>query len=163
MKIKELLTLKALRPLPIVMLSDSMKTAEETLCLCETNCVYVADGCKVVGVLTQEDFIRLDVTPGSEKVRGEAVYRHMHTHVVSVSPETPLIESLKLMADYRARNLLVTEDDFPLTVLDIEDLIRALLERSDLDQIEASLDLLPGRRPSVLSILQHKWGNSFRA
>jgi predicted transcriptional regulator len=164
MKIKELLSLKAMRPLPVVMLSDTMRVAEQTLFECEASCVYIADGCKMIGVLSQEDFIRLDLMVSAEDPRNQPVSRHMRTHVISVDPEWSVIESLKLMAEYKARDLLVLEDDFPLAVFEVEDLIRALLDSVDLHEIENTLHAKSLKskagRSHMLSVIQQKLGYS---
>lgn len=100
-------------------LIDSEKPILEAVkCMAEkgVSSAIITEKGKPIGVITEKDIlykiILKDLNPS--KVRLKEV---MSTPIIKVSPETPLREALKIMAEKNIRRLLVAKNSNPLGVV----------------------------------------------
>ena len=95
------------------------------LCSADVHALVVVDADGYAkGILSHMDIMAHYGEPLSERKAGEV----MTPQVVSVTPQTPLAEAVKLMAKYRIHRLLVTEPgpggSMPVGILSTGDVIR---------------------------------------
>ena len=103
-------------------LIDSEKTVLDAVeCMAEkgVDSAIITEGEKPVGVITERDILYKVVLkkfdPSKVKLR-----EIMSTPIIKVSPETPLREALKIMAEKNIRRILVVEDDRVLGVITLK-------------------------------------------
>lgn len=84
--------------------------------------VLVTKKGEVVGIVTERDILNRiaadDLVPSKVKVE-----RIMTSPLITVSPETPLTEGVKLMAKYKIRTLVVAENGKPLGILNMRSIV----------------------------------------
>ncbi len=85
------------------------------------------EGSKAVGLLTERDVIAalaLGADPGRAKVK---YYMTPWENVITVTPDTPLVEALKVMIDNGIRHLVVVSGDRVVGILSMRDICAAIL------------------------------------
>ncbi len=95
--------------------------------------VPVLEEGRVIGIFSERDVI-YQLAEGGPKVLDQTVGAVMTSPVISVSPETPILEALGVMTRRRVRHLPVVRDDRIVGFLSIGDLVKW---RMDQTQAEA--------------------------
>jgi len=97
------------------------------------NAFPVAEGGKVIGIVTKFDFLRAfafttnQIIPHYEELMSRTVAEVMTTSIVQVDPETPLTRVLHLMVDLRSRSFpVIGPAQELLGMISREDVMRAL-------------------------------------
>lgn len=100
--------------------------------------LVVADGGRVVGVISERDYARKVILIGKAS-RETAVEEIMGAPAVTVSPSTTVAACLALMTERYLRHLPVVEEGLLVGVVSIGDLVKSLFEdqQQRLGKIEA--------------------------
>jgi CBS domain-containing protein len=85
--------------------------------------ILVTDGGKVVGIMTERDYLRKIAIHGRTS-RDTLVGEIMTSPLVYVTPETSVEEAMAIMTDRRIRHLPVTEDEDVVGIISIGDLVK---------------------------------------
>jgi CBS domain-containing protein len=135
MRVKDLLGKRVALPLPLVQCADSVETAIKTMRSLGTGAVIVLEGGDTVGILTERDLVQ------SKRLGAPywdpcfvSVAEVMNANMISVNPDQALKDCLRVMQGHRIRQLPVMEDDFPIALLEIEDVLRELIDESSIDE-----------------------------
>ncbi len=110
-------------------LSPTATAAEAARLMEERNIgavAVVADG-KLVGIVTERDLARKIVARGRDPASARLL-EVMTPSPVSVDPDTPLMEALRLMTDLGVRHLPVVRNGVLEGMLSIRDIARAVAE-----------------------------------
>jgi CBS domain-containing protein len=115
---------------------DSVYAAVEMLQEYGVGALFVVDGGKLVGVISERDYARKVILEGraSRETRVEEI---MSSPAVSVGPGTSLPECMRLIDHWRIRHLAVVEADRLVGVISIGDIVRAIII-----QLEQTIDQL---------------------
>ena len=89
--------------------------------------LLVIDGSKLVGVLSERDYLRKVALKGRAS-QTTAVEEIMTPNPFTVSPDTSLDICMELMTQKRIRHLPVTHGDEVLGMLSIRDVLEAVME-----------------------------------
>jgi CBS domain-containing protein len=90
--------------------------------------VIIVEKGKVVGILTERDFVRIVEQVGLLLNKNLASH-HMAKPVVSVRSDTPLLDIINLMKEKRVRHVVVVdENERPAGVISSRDLIKVMSE-----------------------------------
>ena len=111
--------------------------------------VVQANG-KLAGILTDHDVIRAVYARqvGGNSIDSEHVVDWMTGKVITCTPETKLTAALNLMGKHQIRHLVVVEEEMPIAIVSIRDVLRKLHE---MDELEVSVlrDLAMAARASI--------------
>lgn len=89
----------------------------------------------MLGIISERDIVRGMAAqgPGTTQLRA----RHlMTTQVITIGPETRVVEALALMTDRRVRHLPVMEHGRVAGMASIGDLVKARIEQAELEAAE---------------------------
>lgn len=106
----------------------SVKDAVDLLIGRRIGCVPVVDGGEVVGILSERDVVRSVGEKGAE-VLNESVASVMTTPIVTIPPETPVMNALSLMTRRRIRHLPVIDGGKMVGFVSIGDLVKYRIDR----------------------------------
>jgi len=102
---------------------QSVYEAIEKMALEGIGAVLVISGNKLVGILSERDYARKVILKGHSS-KDTPVRDIMTTPVVFVTPENSVDECMAIMTNRRFRHLPVVENDVPIGVVSIGDLVR---------------------------------------
>lgn len=119
---------------------DAIKTMVEM----NVGSILVTEGDKVVGIMTERDYLRKIALQGRTS-RDTLVSEIMTSPLVYVTPETSVEESMAIMTDRRIRHLPVTEKDDVVGIISIGDLVK-FQTREQSFQIKYLTDYISGGR-----------------
>jgi CBS domain-containing protein len=85
--------------------------------------ILVTDGGKVVGIMTERDYLRKIAIHGRTS-RDTLVGEIMSSPLIYVTPETSVEEAMAIMTDRRIRHLPVAEDEDVVGIISIGDLVK---------------------------------------
>ena len=106
--------------------------------------ILVTDGDKVVGIMTERDYLRKIAVQGRTS-RDTLVREIMTSPLVYVTPETTIEESMAIMTDRRIRHLPVVEDDDVVGIVSIGDVVK-FQSREQTFQIQYLTEYISGGR-----------------
>ena len=106
--------------------------------------ILVTDGDKVVGIMTERDYLRKIAVQGRTS-RDTKVSEIMSSPLVYVTPETTLEETMAIMTDRRIRHLPVVENDDVVGILSIGDVVK-FQSREQSFQIQYLTEYISGGR-----------------
>jgi len=87
--------------------------------------VVIAEKGKIVGILTERDFVRIVERVGALLEKNLAIH-HMTKPVITVRTDTPLVEVIKLMREKHVRHLIVLDKNGEVAgILSSRDLMKA--------------------------------------
>lgn len=86
-------------------------------------CLFVDDGARYVGTITEAMLSRAVVVSGLDAAT-TPVHRGMNPTMVSIDYRAPMVEAVKVMKDRGVRHLAVTQDETIVGVLSVSDLLR---------------------------------------
>lgn len=105
--------------------SSTVKEAAELMIERGIGSVVVTEGGKPVGILTERDILKRVVAkaldPSKTRVR-----EVMSSPLITVKPDTYIVDANKLMVEKGIRRLVVVEDDKAVGIVTEKDLLRAL-------------------------------------
>jgi CBS domain-containing protein len=84
--------------------------------------VVVKNGEKIVGIITDKDFVRLAFHGGNPK----GVTGLMSTTLITIAPQSDLFDAFKLMKKKNVRHLLVEEKGKIVGIISTKDVIRGI-------------------------------------
>jgi signal-transduction protein with cAMP-binding, CBS, and nucleotidyltransferase domain len=85
--------------------------------------VLVKDSTSLVGIVTENDFVRRAVLEGMD-MRATTVERIMTPIVVSVNPGIDVFDALLLMKDYNVRHLPVLDENKLVGLVTMNDILK---------------------------------------
>ncbi len=106
--------------------------------------ILVTDGDKVVGIMTERDYLRKIAVKGRTS-RDTTVGEIMSSPLVYVTPETQVDETMAIMTDRRIRHLPVVENDEVIGIVSIGDVVK-YQSREQSFQIQYLTDYISGGR-----------------
>ena len=106
--------------------------------------ILVTDGDKVVGIMTERDYLRKIAVQGRTS-RDTLVREIMTSPLVYVTPETTIEESMAIMTDRRIRHLPVVEDGDVIGIVSIGDVVK-FQSREQSFQIKYLTEYISGGR-----------------
>jgi CBS domain-containing protein len=106
--------------------------------------ILVTDGDKVVGIMTERDYLR-KITLQGRTSRDTKVSEIMTSPLVYVAPETTIEETMAIMTDRRIRHLPVVEDDDVIGIVSIGDVVK-FQSREQSFQIQYLTEYISGGR-----------------
>jgi CBS domain-containing protein len=86
--------------------------------------LLVMDEGKVVGIVTERDYLRRAATGAAAADSETPVREAMSAPLVVATPETPVEECMAIMTDRRIRHLPIVEGDSVVGIVSIGDLVR---------------------------------------
>lgn len=112
------------RNIVTVDVDDSIADAISLMSRNRYSCVVVMREQTPYGILTERDIVRL--APLIDDVGDTPVSSVVHTPLITAPPGMTLPDAIKLMAQYKIRHLVVTENDKLLGLLTRHDLVKTL-------------------------------------
>ena len=106
--------------------------------------ILVTDGGKVVGIMTERDYLRKIAVHGRTS-RDTLVGEIMSSPLIYVTPETSIEEAMAIMTDRRIRHLPVAENDDVVGIISIGDLVK-FQSREQSFQIKYLTEYISGGR-----------------
>jgi CBS domain-containing protein len=106
--------------------------------------ILVTDGGKVVGIMTERDYLRKVAIHGRTS-HDTLVNEIMSAPLVYVTPETSVEEAMAIMTDRRIRHLPVVEDDEVVGIVSIGDVVK-FQSREQSFQIKYLTEYISGGR-----------------
>jgi|Deesub1362A_J573_1020465.scaffolds.fasta_scaffold00023_107 CBS domain-containing protein len=103
---------------PNVLVSD----AAEAMLKNSISSVVVKKDDKIIGIVTDKDFVRLAYHGGNPK----GVAGLMSTNLITIPPSSDLFDAFKLMKKKNVRHLLVKENDKIVGIISQKDVIRGI-------------------------------------
>jgi CBS domain-containing protein len=94
--------------------------------------LIVKDGQKVVGIITERDYLRKVILRGrsSKQTRVEEI---MTRDLATVAPDATVEEALRLMTEQRCRHLPVMKGGELKGILSIGDLVKKIIEQQEFE------------------------------
>jgi CBS domain-containing protein len=99
--------------------------------------LFVMDGEKMVGIVTERDYARKVILEGKSSKKTQ-VKDIMTRRVLWVAPERTIEECMALMTQHRVRHLPVVEDGRVVGMISIGDLVKAIIAEQQIiiDQLQ---------------------------
>ena len=100
---------------------------------------------RLLGVFSERDYARKVILLGkaSKETRVEEV---MSSPAVAVTPDNTIDECLRMMTTYRLRHLVVMEDDRPVAMVSIGDLVNRIIS-AQVEMIDQLHNYISGSYP----------------
>lgn len=112
---------------------DSLVQAVKKMVNLQVNALAVTkERDQLVGILTDHDIMRA-LADCDGRLTDEPVTLQMSSKVVTCAPDTKLRQALSLMGKHGIRHLVVTEDEHPVAMLSIRDVLAKIHETEDLE------------------------------
>lgn len=89
---------------------DSIQYAAQQMCDIDVGIMPIADGNKLIGVVTDRDICCRAVAPGRNASQ-TSVKSIMSEEVVTCSPDTAISEAVELMSERQIRRLMIVDDE----------------------------------------------------
>jgi len=118
-KVRDIMVRKVVSAAPETSLTDVAKLMRKN----RTGSVIIVDGTKIVGILTESDFIRL-IARGCD-MKSALAEDFMSRNVITCDPSITVIDALMVMRSGRVRHLPVVKDRGLVGVISIRDIIAA--------------------------------------
>ncbi len=109
---------------------SSVHDAIEKMAEKSAGTALVMDGNKLVGILSERDFIRR-IYLKDKCGKGAKVSDIMSTDLTTVDPDTTLENCMELMTDKRIRHLPVLEDDAVKGIVSIGDIVKFMVQEKE--------------------------------
>ena len=106
---------------------ETIQAAAKTMIDNDIHALVVTEGDKVVGVLSQTDLMLARQGRTVEEARKMSVGQFMTEGCATCDIDTPMSEAITQMMKMRIHRVLVTENDKPMGVLSMTDVIRRLM------------------------------------
>lgn len=107
--------------------------------MCEKNIggLLILEGEKLAGIFTERDYARKLILKGKSS-KDTLVRDLMTTNVITVSPDTSIEECMWLMSNKKFRHLPVLENNRPVGVISISDVVRTIIneQKSIIEHLE---------------------------
>ena len=105
---------------------ETVLSAVRRMSECGVSCVIVVDGNTVAGILTERDVLRRVAAGGREPTQSRVAER-MSSPVVSITPDSPVLEASAIMGSKGIKRLAVIEGGQLLGVVTQTDITRGLV------------------------------------
>jgi CBS domain-containing protein len=89
--------------------------------------VVIIENGNLVGIFTERDYARKLILKGKSS-RDTQIGELMTKHLITVTPETTIQESMQLMSNKKIRHLPVLEDGKLCGIISISDVVRFIME-----------------------------------
>ena len=96
----------------------------------DVGAVFVLDGAKLVGILSERDYARKVALVGRSS-RDSPVSAIMTSELVSVTPEHTVDQCMTLMTEHRVRHLPVLDGGRVIGVVSIGDVVKATIDEQE--------------------------------
>jgi CBS domain-containing protein len=96
----------------------------------EVGALLVLDGDKLVGIISERDFVRQIAEQGNCSLESP-VSQAMTSHVITIPPTYSIEECKSLMTTRRIRHLPVVEDEHVVGVISIGDVVKSSIENQE--------------------------------
>ena len=106
--------------------TDTVKTALKELANKDVGALLVMDGVELVGIVSERDFVRSVADFGICKMDAP-VDAYMTKEVITVTPETKIMETMELMTQHHIRHLPVVKNRRVVGVISIGDVVRMII------------------------------------
>ncbi len=106
---------------------DTAAAAIDTMASNDIHALVVIENGQAVGVLSQTDVVLASQGRTPQEARALAVRNLMTPGCVTCAADVPLSEAISTMTRRRMHRLVVTEDDRPVGVLSMTDVVRGLI------------------------------------
>jgi crotonyl-CoA carboxylase/reductase len=106
---------------------ETIQAAATTMIDNDIHALVVTEGDKVVGVLSQTDLMLARQGRTLEEARGMHIGQFMTEGCATCDIDTPMSEAITQMMKMRIHRVLVTENDKPVGVLSMTDVVRKLM------------------------------------
>ena len=118
---------------PEVSVFDAIKTMAKK----NVGALPVVEGGKVVGMMSERDYTRKVALKGKSS-KETKVREIMGTPVITVPPEQPVGDCLRLMTEHRVRHLPVLENEQLVGIVSIGDLVNWIIstQNAHIEQME---------------------------
>lgn len=112
--------------------NSSQTVYQALLLLAEHNvgALPVLEEQRLVGVISERDYARKVILKGASSL-DTLVKKIMTSHLISITPQTPLEECLDIMSERHIRHLPVLEEGKLVDFISIGDLVKALMANKD--------------------------------
>jgi CBS domain-containing protein len=128
-------------PMPVIRQSDSVLAAvRQMLSIKETGLLILTPGGDVVGIITQQDVLRLVAERYTQLDKVE-VWEVMSKSLKTVPHTATVDEALALMTEQHIHHLPVMKDDKPAGLISLDDIISMRLRRTE-DEARALKDFI---------------------
>jgi CBS domain-containing protein len=105
---------------------ETVLSAVRRMSECRVSCVIVVDGDTVVGILTERDVLRGVAAGGRDPTKSKVAER-MSSPVVSVTPDSPVLEASAIMGSKGIKRLAVIDGEQLLGLVTQTDITRGLV------------------------------------
>src|SRR6478736_2115751 len=97
--------------------------------MCEKNIggLLIVEHDKLVGIFTERDYARKLILKGKSS-KETPISELMTKNPITVSTDTSIEECMNIMSDKRIRHLPVTEDNHPIGMISIGDVVKHIIE-----------------------------------
>jgi CBS domain-containing protein len=102
----------------------SVLQAVQRMVECNVGSLLVMDEGKVVGIVTERDYLRRAAAGAAATDAETPVREAMSAPLVVATPDTPVEECMAIMTDRRIRHLPIVEGDSVVGMVSIGDLVR---------------------------------------
>ena len=121
------LTLASIMKNPVITVSEdsTLEDVVEKLAIYDVGCVIVTDGNLVKGIISERDIIKA-LKEHRAKVLEELVVKFMMKEVISLPPESTVVEALHVMFSKKIRHLVISKDGELKGIVSLRDVANAI-------------------------------------
>ncbi len=118
---------------PDTMVYDAIKLMTEA----KVGALLVMEDSKIVGIISERDYTRKIILE-TRLSRETPVRDIMTSDVLTVAPDQSIEDCMKIMSEYHIRHLPVAEDENPIGMLSVMDVVKNIISEKDIliDQLE---------------------------
>ncbi len=123
------ITLRSVMKNPVITVDENatLKEVIEKLGFYDIGCVVVIKDSTVKGIISERDIIKI-LKDNDAKVLEEPVSKYMVHNIVSLSPESTIIEALHIMFSNRIRHLVVSSNGKLEGIVSLRDVAMSLFK-----------------------------------